>query len=167
VSAFGRIRHHRRAFALITALGVLAALTFIVMAAADSTQVTWTFSHARASDQRLGDAIQQLVRSLPPSELVPVPDAAESTAPAVRQFELAKGNAVAGILVFASAPREIAAPPAEVIPPLEGDVLVQFEAASIRLQRVRRTATYLLNTSGNRPAPILVQESRYASQQNQ
>lgn len=152
-----------RAFALMVALGVLAALTFIIMAAADSTQITWLFSHARASDQKLGDAIEQVVRAVPPAELVPASVDSISTAP-LKTVELCKGEPGA-IMIFVwpgdLASMELAQ---AVVSPKPGDALVRLEAATVKQQTVRRSGIYLVNTAGQRPVPILLEEKRYVSQ---
>ena len=152
-----------RGFALMLALGILASLTFIIMAAADSTQITWGFSHARAADQKLGDAIEQVVRSLPPAQFASSAGDAPSTAP-LRTFELAKGEAGA-ILVYAwPEPVDAFAEARRMLGEKPGDLVVRLEAATVKNQSNRRTGTYLLNSAGNRTAPILLEERRHAGQ---
>lgn len=150
-------RANSRGYALVAALSVLALFAIFAMAAGDSTEFTWMFNHARSSDQRLGDVLEAVAVGVPPAQLITSASDVPTSGPEKPVFELEPG-AKDNVLVWARSPE--AKPDTSYVAPMAGDALVQLEAASVRKQATRRAAIYLLNASGQRPAPILIEEKR-------
>lgn len=147
----------RRGFALVAAIGVLAILVIFAVAAAGVTQFTIGFSQARAADRRLGAALEQsaaLLASRPPQAL--------SADGAAHTFALVEARPGSRDDVAVTATVGLAPDPGLLGPALalrEGDTVVRLEARRPG-GRYTRTATYLMNTAGQRRTPILLQESR-------
>ena len=148
----------RRGFALIFAIGVLAVLVMVVMAAANSAQFTYVFAHARARDQQLGRAIRHAVDTVASRDWAakPVPAQPETIEIAASDPD-ARDAVMTRALIAPRVPDEKTY--GGVLAPREGDVLVRIEAETAR-KSARRVALYLFNAGAKRPAPILLEETR-------
>ena len=162
---FARLRSSaaRRGFALLAAIGVLAVLMILAVAAVGSAQFTLGFSQARTADQRLGQALEEGATILRPRlpDLVKKAAAswsAEQTSTTVELIKPRPGvkddvvvSATLGLVTGEGLPAGVQ--------PRDGDFMVRLEAG--RLDRpLRRSAIYLVNSAGLRRAPILIQEGR-------
>jgi hypothetical protein len=148
----------RRGFALVFAIGVLAVLVMVVMAGANSAQFTYSFAHGRARDQQLGQAIRYAVDTIAARDwkAKPVPAQPETVEFAAPVPE-AKDAVTARAVIAPQAPDEKTY--RGLLAAREGDVLVRVEAETA-VKSARRSALYLLNAGGKRPAPILLEEAR-------
>lgn len=153
----------RRGNVFIATMGTLAVLMIVVMAAANSTQMTWNTTAIAMQDSRLRAALSEaavLVQARP--DVVAGPSAAPATEATTETAGLRT------IIPAAQGSKQVtvlAAPePIESIPPeierLAGDSAVLLQARPISGKGNSRAATYLMNTQGQRPSPILVSERR-------
>lgn len=143
-----------RAFALITALGVLVILMIMAFGAAATVEFTYNFSRARLSDREYGellrDSSQLLIAHGLPKPGVPVEILKTSSlgkrdvqvSATVQLPELGK-NLLGSVLHLR-----------------DGDQVVELTAAPLTTGRISRGAVYIINTRGARQGPILLLEKR-------
>lgn len=132
-----------RGFALIAALGVLAVLTVLVFGAATRAHVTHTLTAADLSTHRLASALDAQARLLMTG--------ADPDKPLAGDEDL-----TLKVTMLAEPP---ASPATGVLGRRDGDRFAEITVTSKRLKGAGRRAIYLLNTKGQRSAPILVTES--------
>lgn len=156
-----RTNRHNRGFALVAAIGVLAVLMIFAISAASTAQFTLGFSHARTADRRLGSALDEGVALLAAgrSELLK-PGAAGSKPSSVALIEARPGskNDVVVSATVGLQPDPALLPSA--LAAREGDLIVRLDAARADGRGSRRSALVLMNSAGQRRAPILLQETR-------
>ncbi|MCX7717720.1 MAG: hypothetical protein N2111_04855 [Candidatus Sumerlaeaceae bacterium] len=133
----------RRGFALIAALGVLAVLTILVFGAATRAHVTHTLTAADLAQHRLASALNAQARLLMTG--------ADPGKPLAGDDDL-----TLTVQMLAEPP---ASPAVDLLGKREGDLFAEIQVSSRRLQGAGRRAIYLVNTKGQRSAPILIAES--------
>lgn len=154
-----RIPAGNRGFALIAAIGVLAVLAIIVFAAASSAQFTSSYASLDVRDYRLCNAVesglaQVLARELPAWKAGDAPKTVTLAPPP----EGYNDDLVVSATIGLSPSRDLQPP---IIASRAGDVLVAVQAAPALGRRgVSRQNVYLVNPLGNRPGPILLEETR-------
>lgn len=143
------------AFVLLAAIGVLAILGSLAFAAASSTQFTYSFARLREQDKALVSALRvgaELLMQNPTS----IERAAAGSDPTT-VFEASSPGASATYVVTARAAGQGSDLP---FPSREGDVVLRLEVRGPSKLLPAREALYLLNTKQQRPAPILLSESK-------
>lgn len=136
------IARPRRGFALIAAIGVLAVLTILVFGAATRAHVTHTLTAADLATHRLAGALHAQARMLMAG--------ADPAKPLAGDDDLT---------LTVKAPAEAPASPAlDTLGKRDGDIFAEIAVSSNRLRGAGRTAIYLVNTKGQRSAPILLRE---------
>lgn len=148
------VRQRERAFALITALGVLVLLMIMAFGAAATVEFTYGFTRARLSDREYGELLRDsshllLERGLPqPGSTI----------------ELLKTNTLGTRDVQVSATVQLPEIAKNLLGSAlrlrDGDQFVELNAARVATGRISRGAVYLINTKGARQAPILLLEKR-------
>lgn len=132
-----------RGFAMIAALGVLAVVSIVVLSAASSTQFTHAFVGRDFRDSRLRQAIVTQARMLANSELDRGPSASDDEVKVT-------------VTLYDKDLKDIGT---DAVARRDGDVIATISAEFALRNEGTRTSVYLVNTKGQRKAPILLTES--------
>jgi hypothetical protein len=123
----------------------------IVMAAANSTQLSWRIAGTRLSDVRLSSAVREaasLLQHNPPTDF-------QSSGTTVLVPSSGKDHPLQVLLISS---RPVTAD--LMFPVLDGDTEYVVQAKAVTGGGPGRTAVFLVNRQGKRPAPILLSEHR-------
>ncbi|AXA36048.1 MAG: hypothetical protein D6691_05425 [Candidatus Hydrogenedentota bacterium] len=143
------------AFVLLAAIGVLAILGSLAFAAASSTQFTYSFARLREQDKALVSALRVGAELLAQNP-VTVQKVAAGSDPTTIFEATVPGASVPYVVTAMSAGQRSDLP----VPPREGDVVLRLEVRGPSKLLPAREAVFLLNTMQQRPAPILLSESK-------